>query len=95
MKLKPLGRKVFLESIKEERKSGIVLVDSAEGKESMWLICAMGDEVKVLSVGDEVIFNRFAVNEVDIVEKKILYGDEEDILSIIMWLSLFTVKSVN
>ena len=95
MKLKPLGRKVFLEPIKEERKSGIVLVDSAEGKESRGLICAVGDEVKVLSVGDEVIFNRFAFNEVDIGEKKILYGDEEDILAIIMWLSLFTVKSVN
>jgi len=90
MNLKPLGNRVVVEPSTEEQTtaSGIVLPDTidkekkAEGK-----LIAIGDGEKIkalgLSVGDRVLFGKYAGEEVtvDKVDYKIL--TDEDVLAVI------------
>lgn len=91
--LKPLGNRVLLEVKKEEEKtaSGLVLPDSAKEKPQTATVIAVG-EGRVLdngqratmevSVGDTVVFEKYAGSELKYDGKDYLVVKDTDIIAI-------------
>lgn len=93
MKIRPLLDKIVLEQLEAEEKTagGILLPNSAQEKPQMAKVVAVGEggvvdgsEVKVLvSVGDTVLYSKYAGTEVKIENKKYTIVKQADILAII------------
>jgi chaperonin GroES len=92
--LKPLGNRVVIEPIEEDEKTaaGIYLPENAKEKPQRGKILAVGpgerDESGKripldVSVGEEVLFAKYAGSEVKIDGKKLLIMRESDLLGII------------
>lgn len=91
--LKPLGNRVLLEVVEEEKTtpSGIVLPDSAKEKPQFATVVAVG-EGKLLdsgerlsmevSVGDKVIFEQYAGSEVKYEGTEYLVVKDTDIIAV-------------
>ena len=82
MKIKPLGDRVLVRQLQEEKvtASGIVLPDTVESKKKIEAeVVAIGDGEKVvklgLKVGDKVIIEKWGGEEVEVTEggKKVEY----------------------
>ena len=94
MKLKPLGDRIVVKVIGEEKttKSGIVLPDTVKEKPTEGEVIAVGTgkildngtkqpvEVKV---GDRVIFSKYAGTEVKLDGEEVVIFSERDVLAII------------
>lgn len=92
--LKPLGNRVLLEVVKEEKTtpSGIVLPDSAKEKSHLADVIAVG-EGKLLdngerlklevSVGDRVVFEEYAGAQLKFDKKEYLVLKDTDIIAIV------------
>jgi chaperonin GroES len=95
MKLNPLGSKVVLEPLAQEKvtSSGIVIPDSAEkGRPVQGTVVATGpgglDDAgnriaPSVKVGDQVLFKKYGPDEVEVDGTKYLVADESDILAVI------------
>ena len=95
MKLRPLGDRVVVEPVeKEETFAGgeLVLPDTAKEKPQQGEVLAVGagrmdDEGKRLpmdvSVGDTILFAKYAGTEIKLDGKKLLILKESDILAIV------------
>ncbi len=86
MKVIPLGERLLIKPIKEEKKTegGIVLPDSAKEKPMKAEVIAVGklDEDKIdVKVGDKVIFSKYAGTEIKINDEDYLIIDANDILA--------------
>ena len=92
--LKPLGDRIIIELVESEEKtaSGIVLPDSAKEKPQEGKVVAVGtgrvlengDRVALeVTVGDRIIFSKYAGTEVKYDGKEYLILRESDILAII------------
>ena len=90
--LKPLGDRIIIELVESEEKtaSGIVLPDSAKEKPQEGKVVAVGtgrvldngERVALeVSVGDRIIFSKYAGTEVKYEGKEYLILRESDILS--------------
>ena len=86
MKFKPLGDRVLVKMVEpeEETASGIVLPDTAKEKPQTAEVIAVGahEDVKV-SVGDVVVFRKYAGTEFKIDDEEYLIVDGEDILGVV------------
>ena len=86
MKVTPLGERVFIKPIKEEKKSegGLVLPDTAKDKPQRAKVIAVGDsdEIKV-KVGDTVIFAKYAGTELKLDEEDYIIVDNGDLLAVV------------
>ncbi len=93
MKIKPLGDRVVIQPLKEEKKKGgIILPDTVDKeKQEQGKIVAVGSgriedgkriplEVKK---GDVVLFTKYGPSEVKVDGKEYLIAEEKDILAII------------
>jgi chaperonin GroES len=91
--IKPLGQRVLLEKFEEEKKtlSGIVLPDSATEEKNVATVISLGTGRKLedgsrekfdVSVGDKVLYSKYAATEAKIEGKKYLIVEEKDILAI-------------
>lgn len=95
MKLKPLHDRVVIERLEDqEQKSqgGIIIPDTAKEKPQRGKVVAVGDGAfndkgernKLdVSVGDEVLFGKYAGNEVKIEGTEYLIMRENEILAVI------------
>ncbi len=89
MRLVPLGDRVVLKQVEAEEttKSGIVLPGSAQEKPQQAEVVAVGpgtDEVKMeVSVGDSVIYSKYAGTEVKVDEEEYIVVKQNDILAIV------------
>ena len=94
MELKPLGDRVVVKPVKEEQKTkgGIVLPDTAKEKPQQGEVIAVGsgrvldNGQKValeVSVGDKVIYSKYAGTEVKLEDEEYLILSERDILAIL------------
>jgi chaperonin GroES len=94
MKIKPLGDRVLIEPLREEkRKGGIILPDTVEKERpEKGKIVAVGpgkvdDNGKRISIsvkkGDKVLFTKYGPNEIKVDDKEYLIAREEDILAIV------------
>ncbi|MBP2664162.1 MAG: groS [Firmicutes bacterium] len=92
--IKPLGDRVVIEALAKEEmtKSGIVLPDTVKEKPQEGKIVAVGtgktleNGQKValdVTVGDKIIFSKYAGTEVKVEGKEYLIISERDILAII------------
>jgi chaperonin GroES len=92
--LKPLGSRVVVEPIEEEDKTsgGLFLPETAKEKPQKGNVLAVGpgdrdDEGKRIaldvSVGDVVLFAKYAGTEIKLDGKKLLIMRESDLLAII------------
>lgn len=89
MRLVPLGDRVVLKQVEAEEttKSGIVLPGSAQEKPQQAEVVAVGpgtDEVKMeVSVGDSVIYSKYAGTEVKVDDEEYIVVKQNDILAIV------------
>ena len=91
MNVKPLGDRVVIKNVEVEEttKSGILLTGTAKEKPLMAEVLAVGPgglvdgkEVKmVVSVGDKVIYSKYAGTEVKIDGKELIIVRQSDILA--------------
>ena len=91
MIVKPLGDRVVIKNVEVEEttKSGILLTGTAKEKPLMAEVLAVGPgglvdgkEVKmVVSVGDKVIYSKYAGTEVKIDGKELIIVRQNDILA--------------
>lgn len=94
MKIKPLGDRVLIEPIKEEKKKGGIILPDTIDKErpEKGKVVAVGAGKKDyngklmpmnVKKGDVVLFTKYGPNEIKIDEKEYLIAREEDILAIL------------
>ena len=93
MKLKPLADRVVVVSIEAEEvvKGGIVLPTAAKEKPQMAEVLAVGPggmvdgkEVKMqVSVGQKVIYSKYAGTEVKVDDKELIIVRQSDILAVV------------
>jgi chaperonin GroES len=94
MKIQPLGDRVLVEPIKEDKvkKGGIIIPDTAKEKPQQGKVIAVGsgkldDNGKVIPLhvkkGDKVLMPKYGGTEIKIDNKDYLILREEDILGVI------------
>ena len=93
MKLSPLGDKVVLKQLEAEETtaSGIVLPGNAQEKPQQAEVIAVGPggvvdgkEVKMqVSVGDKVIYSKYAGTEVELEREKFIVLKYQDLLAVV------------
>ena len=93
MKLKPLADRVVIKSIENEEvtKGGIVLPGSAKEKPQMAEVVAVGPGGVVdgktvtmyVSVGDKVIYSKYAGTEVKLEKDEYIIVRQNDILAVV------------
>ncbi len=89
MKLKPLADRVLIEPAPAETKTigGIIIPDTAKEKPLQGKIVAVGtgtkDEEMVLTVGDSVLYGKYAGTEVELDGVKYLIMRQSDVLAVV------------
>ena len=84
--LQPLNENVLLElneqTGEQKTASGIIIPDSAKGKEPTGKVVAIGNiENPGISVGDTVLYKEFSGNEIEFEDKKFLFIPYADVLA--------------
>lgn len=86
MNFQPLGKRVLVEREEEVKTtaSGIIIPDNAsKEKPSKGKVVAVSKEAEGVSVGDTVVFAKYAGSEVSLDDKKYLVLNLEDVLGLI------------
>jgi chaperonin GroES len=85
MNFQPLGNRVLVKRVEEANTtiSGIIIPDNAKEKPSRGEVVAVSKEVTLLKEGDQVLFGKYAGNEVAMGADKYMVLDIEDIFGII------------
>ncbi|GAB1416868.1 co-chaperone GroES [Paludibacter sp.] len=89
MNIKPLGDRVLVKPAPAEEKtiSGIIIPDSAKEKPLKGEVKAVGkgtkDETMEVSVGDTVLYGKYAGTELELEGEKYLIMRQSDILAIL------------
>ena len=89
IKIKPLGLRVVIEAHNAETKtaSGIYIPDSAQEKPQKGKVIAVGkgtkDEEMEVSVGDNVLYGKYAGTEINIDGNDYLIMSQSDILAVV------------
>ena len=91
--LKPLGNRIVIEILEEEKKNnGIILVPNSQKKSQMGKIIAIGEgklsnDNKLIplsvKIGESVLFSEYSGTEIEYKGKSYLILKEEDILAIL------------
>ena len=91
MRVKPLGDRVVIKNVESEEttKSGILLTSSAKEKPQMADVLAVGpggmvdgkEVVMTVSVGQKVIYSKYAGTEVKIDGEELIIVRQSDILA--------------
>jgi len=89
MNIKPLAARVVVKpaAAEETTASGIIIPDSAKEKQFKGEVVAVGpgtkDEVMEVSVGDTVLYGKYAGTELDLNGEDLLIMNQSDILAIV------------
>ncbi len=84
MELKPLGTRVVIEpKQKETQVGGIIIPDSSNQATTQGIVRAVGHGVSELSVGDEVMFQFGAGQEIELNGTKHLIMNEDNVICVI------------
>ena len=85
MNFQPLGNRVLVKRVEEATTtmSGIIIPDNAKEKPSRGEVVAVSKEVTVLENTQQVLFGKFAGNEVSFEGTKYIVLDVENIFGII------------
>lgn len=86
MSYRPLGDRVLIKPIVEEKESvkgGVYIVEGAREKSKFAYVNAIGSRVTMVKVGDKVMFSEYSGSEVGEEEDKQLLISELDIMAIV------------
>jgi len=85
MNFQPLGKRVLVKRVEEATTtmSGIIIPDNAKEKPSRGEVIAVSKEIDILENGNQVLFGKYAGNEVSFEGTKYIVLDVEDIFGII------------
>ena len=86
MIIKPLGKRVLIQEVKQEEvtKSGIVLPGTASKEKPITgEILALGNEVSEVKVGEKVIYEKYTGTEVKDGDIEYLLIDMKNILAVV------------
>ncbi len=89
MNIKPLADRVLIEAKEAETKtaSGLIIPDSAKEKPQQGKVVAVGsgkkDEPMELSVGDTVLYGKYAGTEISVDGKNYLIMRQSDVVAIL------------
>ena len=86
MKIKPLGKRILIKQTEQEEvtKSGMVLPGTAsKEKPIIGEVLAVGKKIEEVSVGDKVIFEKYAGTEVKDGEETYLILEKDNVLAIV------------
>lgn len=86
MRIKPLGKRILIKQTEQEEvtKSGIVLPGTAsKEKPIIGEVLAVGKKIEEVSVGDKVIFEKYAGTEVKDGEETYLILEKDNVLAIV------------
>lgn len=89
MNIKPLADRVLIEPTPAEETTlaGIIIPDSAKEKPLKGKVLAVGngtkDEPMQLSVGDEVLYGKYAGTEIELEGEKYLMMRQSDVLAVV------------
>lgn len=89
MTIQPLADRVLVKPAPAEEKTigGIIIPDTAKEKPAKGEVIATGngtkDEEMVVKVGDQVMYGKYAGQEIDVDGEKLLIMRQSDILAII------------
>lgn len=86
MNIQPLFDKVLIKPQKAEEKtaSGIYIPDTAkQDKPQIGEVVAVGKDVKIIKVGQNVVFTKYGPTEITLESEDYLIVKEEDILATI------------
>nr|WP_276938701.1 co-chaperone GroES [Helcococcus sueciensis] len=87
MKIRPIGKRLVLKTIKKEEKtfSGILMPDSAVEKPVYAEVIAVSKEIEDenIKVGDRVIFTKYKGTEIKDGDEEYILIDIEDVLGVV------------
>ena len=85
MNFQPLGKRVLVKRVEEATTtvSGIIIPDNAQEKPSRGEVVAVSREVTELTNGNQVLFGKYAGNEVSFEGTKYMVLEVDDIFGII------------
>ena len=88
MNIKPLADRVLvLPAPAEEKVGGIIIPDTAKEKPQHGTIVAAGngtkDEEMILKEGDEILYGKYSVTELEIEGTKYLIMRQSDVLAVV------------
>ena len=85
MKLVPLGDRVVLKQVvaEETTKSGIVIPGQSKEKPQQAEVVAVGPDASNISVGQTVIYSKYAGTTVELDDVEYIIMKQEDILAIV------------
>ena len=85
MNFQPLGKRVLVKRVEEATTtmSGIIIPDNAQEKPSRGEVVAVSKEVTELTNGNQVLFGKYAGNEVSFEGTKYMVLEVDDIFGII------------
>lgn len=85
MKVQPLGDRVVAKPIEAETKSaaGILLPDSAKDRPQSAKVEAVGQDVKEVKVGDQILHSEYGPSKFKLNGEELLLIKEEDILAVV------------
>ena len=85
MNFQPLGKRVLVKRVEEATTtmSGIIIPDNAQEKPSRGEVVAVSKEVEELKNGNQVLFGKYAGNEVSFEGEKYMVLEIDDIFGII------------
>ena len=85
MKLVPLGDRVVLKQVvaEETTKSGIVIPGQSKEKPQQAEVIAVGPDAQNVSVGQTVIYSKYAGTTVELEDTEYIIMKQEDILAIV------------
>ena len=88
LNIKPLGSRILVKRSKpEQKKGGIMLLESTQQKENVGVVTAIGTSVTTIAVDDKVLFNPYTCTPVTVDadgdDAEYFIFKEEDILAIL------------
>jgi len=85
MNFQPLGERVLVKRVEEDKKtiSGIIIPENAKEKPSRAEVVAVSEEITNVKVGDNVVFGKYAGTEITVDGTTFLVLEKKDILGIL------------
>jgi len=88
MKIKPIGERVLIKSIKEEEKtaSGIILPGASDKeKPNLGTVIAVGkgEKLEDVKVDQTIVYNKYSGTEIKDGEEKYIILNGEDVLAVV------------
>ena len=85
MRIKPIGKRVLIQPIKEAEKTagGIYIPETAKEKKKQGIVLELGDELKDFPIkkGDVILYAGYSSEEMEVDGEKYLILDSKDIIA--------------